>query len=80
MDSLVERRLRDERVNERRFTMKVLKWYCIVATREIEGDYVFHKQFDHNPTREEILKAIETEDCGYDDRYGKFRYFGIEKS
>lgn len=49
--------------------------FCIIATRELDGEYTFHKEFDHTPTREEILKAIEEEDCGYDDDYGKFRFF-----
>lgn len=60
--------------------MDELKMYCIIATRELDGDYVFHKQFDHTPTRDEILKAIADEDCGYDDNYGRFRFFGIEKT
>lgn len=55
-----------------------MQMYCIIATRELDGDYVFHKQFDHEPKRDEILKAIFDEDCGYEDDYGKFRYFKIK--
>lgn len=53
--------------------------YCIIATRELDGDYVFHKDFKNEPTREEILNAIANEDCGYDDNYGKFRCFKVEE-
>jgi hypothetical protein len=52
--------------------------FCIIATREMDGDVTFHKEFDHTPTRAEILKAIEDQDCGYDDDYGKFRFFQVD--
>jgi len=53
--------------------------FCIIATREIDGDYVFHREFDHQPTEDEILKAIAEQDVGYDDDYGKFRYFKVAR-
>jgi len=57
-----------------------MKLYCIIATREFDGEYTFHKKFDHEPTRSEILQAIIAEDCGYDDNYGKFRFFEINRT
>lgn len=42
-----------------------------------EGNMVLHYEFNVEPTREEILALLESEDVGYDDRYCKFDYYRI---
>lgn len=51
--------------------------YCIEIKKELEELIVKHTHFHHEPTREEVLKFIETLDCNYDDRYGKITYYRI---
>ena len=51
--------------------------YCIEVRREIEEPCVIHHEFDHKPTREEVLHIIMDEDMGYDDKYGKFNYYPV---
>ncbi len=51
--------------------------YCITVKRELEDDYVYHQDFDHEPTSGEILESIMNEDINFDDRYGKFDYWRI---
>lgn len=52
--------------------------YCIVVKREIEDDYVYHQDFDHVPTRDEILTSVLKEDLNYDDNYGKIEYWRVD--
>lgn len=54
-----------------------MKKYCIVVKRELEDDYIFHQEFDHEPTRSEILELVLNEDLNYDDDYGKINYWQI---
>jgi hypothetical protein len=54
-----------------------METYCVEVHRELEDVYVFHKEFDHEPTRAEILEEIDKKDCGYDDKYGKFSYWKV---
>lgn len=51
--------------------------YCIEITRELEEMMVVHTNFYREPTREEVLKFVETLDCGYNDNYGKLEYYKI---
>lgn len=51
--------------------------YCIEITRELEDLMVEHTDFETPPTREDILKFVETLDCNYDDNYGKINYYKI---
>jgi hypothetical protein len=53
--------------------------YCIEVDRSglPEEDMVLHHTFEKKPTREEVLKVIEDEDCGYDDNYCRFNYYQV---
>ena len=53
--------------------------YCIEVGRGGIGeeDMVIHQEFETAPTRDEVLKFIEDEDCGYDDDYCKFNYYAV---
>jgi hypothetical protein len=52
--------------------------YCIEIYREIEEVIVEHTEFETSPTRDDILKYIEALDCGYDDDYGKIKYYRVD--
>lgn len=53
--------------------------YCIEIDRGGIGeeDMVLHHNFETEPTREDVLKVIEDEDCGYDDNYCRFHYYRV---
>jgi len=51
--------------------------YCVVVKREIEEPCTLHYEFNHDPTREEILQKVMDEDFGYDDKYGKMDYWEV---
>jgi hypothetical protein len=51
--------------------------YCIEVQRELEELCVLHHNFETEPTREDILKFIDEQDMGYDDKYGKIRYYKV---
>ena len=55
--------------------------YCIEVDRGgiCEEDMVLHCNFDKEPTRDEVLKLIIDEDCGYDDNYCKFEYYIVDQ-
>lgn len=46
----------------------------------MEDPMIKHKKFENEPTRDEILKFIDTLDCGYDDNYGKINYYKVSES
>ena len=54
--------------------------YCIEVDRSglPEEDMVLHHRFEKEPTREEVKKVIEDEDCGYDDNYCRFDYYRVD--
>jgi len=52
--------------------------YCIEIERELEEKYIAHKDFDHSPTREEVLEYIMELDLNYDDDYGRITYYPIK--
>ena len=54
-----------------------MKTYCIEIHRELEDVMIIHREFDHEPTRDEILEEIDKTDCGYDDNYGKVNYWKV---
>lgn len=53
--------------------------YCIEVDRSAlpEENFVMHHNFENEPTREEVLRVIADEDCGYDDDYCKFEYYRV---
>ena len=59
---------------ERREAMSL---YCIEFTRELEDKEVIHVHFDHEPTRDEVIKAVNDEGFHYDDDYGKLQYYPV---
>lgn len=50
---------------------------CIEITRELEEKMVQHEQWDHIPTREEVLEYVKTLDINYDDNYGKLEWYPV---
>lgn len=56
---------------------KTSSTWCIEITRECEDVMVMHQNFESEPTREDILRYVETLDCGYDDKYGEINYYKI---
>lgn len=54
--------------------------YCIEVDRSglPEEDMVLHQTFDKEPTRAEVKKIIEDEDCGYNDDYCSFDYYQVD--
>ena len=51
--------------------------YCIEIHRELEDVVIEHKEYDHEPSRDEILEYIMTLELNYDDNYGKFNYWKV---
>lgn len=51
--------------------------YCIEFTRELEDKEVIHAFFDHEPTRDDVIKTINDEGFHYDDDYGKLEYYPV---
>lgn len=51
--------------------------YCIEIHRELEEVMIQHHSFDHEPVRQEVLDFIDTLDCGYNDDYGKIRWYRV---
>ena len=51
--------------------------YCITVHREMEEVYVFHCEWETEPSREQVLESIDDEDINYDDNYGKFEFFRV---
>ena len=53
--------------------------YCFNVDRGgiCEENMTLHYTLEKEPTREEVLKMIEDEDCGYDDDYCKFDYYQV---
>jgi len=51
--------------------------YCIKVHRELEEVYVFHCEWDTEPTKQQVLDSIEDEDLSYDDDYGNFEFFQV---
>jgi hypothetical protein len=51
--------------------------YCIEVEREMEEKCVLHTNFDHVPTREEILKFVIAQDMGYNDDYGRIEFYEV---
>jgi len=53
--------------------------YCIEVDRSgiCEENMVIHHSFLNKPTREEVVKIVEDEDCGYDDQYCKLDYYVV---
>lgn len=56
-----------------------MKKYCVEIKREMEEEMVHHFEFDGVPTREDVLKIVDSLDCGYDDKYGKITYYEVFK-
>jgi len=56
-----------------------VKNYCIEVDRVGIGEenLTMHQQFTGLPTREEIIKFLESEDIGYDDDYCKFDCYPV---
>ncbi len=51
--------------------------YCIEVERESEEMCVFHKNFDKEPSRDDVLNIILNEDLNYDDNYGRFNFYKV---
>lgn len=51
--------------------------YCVEIYRELEEVMIEHVQYDHEPTRQEILEYVDSLDCRYDDNYGKIKWYRI---
>ena len=51
--------------------------YCIEVEREVEEMCVLHTNFDHEPTRDEILNYVLDQDLGYDDDYGRINFYPV---
>jgi len=53
--------------------------YCVEVDRSglPEENMVLHYVFEKEPTRDEIIKLIEFEDCGYDDEYCSIEYYRV---
>jgi hypothetical protein len=56
--------------------MKMNK-YCVEIRRECEEMMVHHFEFEGIPTREDVLKEVESLDCNYDDKYGKITFYKV---
>jgi len=54
-----------------------MKKYCVEIERECEEKMVHHFDFDGIPTREDVLKEVDSLDCGYDDNYGRINWYEI---
>lgn len=52
---------------------------CVEVDRSgiVEENMVLHYEFNVEPTREEILALLESEDIGYDDEYCSFNFYKI---
>lgn len=57
-----------------------IKNYCIEVDRGGIGeeDLTIHQQFTGSPTREEIIKFLESEDVGYDNDYCEFDFYQVD--
>ena len=51
--------------------------YCIEVTRELEEMAVLHKNFESEPSRQDILDYINDCDLNYNDDYGKLEYYRV---
>jgi hypothetical protein len=53
--------------------------YCVEVDRSglPEENMVLHYNLDKEPTREEIVKLVIDEDCGYDDNYCNVEYYPV---
>ncbi len=51
--------------------------YCVEIERECERMMVHHFEFEGEPTRDDVLKIVAELDCGYDDNYGRIRFYKI---
>lgn len=53
--------------------------YCIEVKRGGIGeeDFNMHQNFDKEPTRDEVVKIVEAEDCGYDDKYCSVDFYAV---
>lgn len=67
----------EEYANQFKADVDQRQLYCIEVTRDSEEPFVFHAKFDHEPTRQEILKEIDDQELNYDDNYGKFEYYKV---
>ncbi len=55
------------------------KLYCVEIQREMEEQMTHHFYFEGVPTREDVLKEVESLDCGYNDRYGRINWFSLSQ-
>ena len=65
-------------VPEKNFESDWIK-VCVEVDRSgiVEENMVLHYEFNVEPTREEILALLESEDIGYDDEYCSFNFYKI---
>lgn len=54
-----------------------MKKYCVEIERECDETVVHHFEFEGTPTREDVLKEIETLDINYNDKYGRITYYEV---
>jgi hypothetical protein len=54
--------------------------YCIEVDRSGIGEenYVFHHNFEKEPTKEEMIQIIKDEDIGFDNSYCKFEFYRVD--
>lgn len=53
--------------------------YCIEVDRGgiREESFVLHHSFDKEPTKEQIFKLLDDEDCGWDEDYCKAEWYKV---
>jgi|GEM_PF-3056893 len=69
--------LMEESASSGRSSNNNMPLYCIEVTRELEDKEVIHVEYDHEPTRDEVIELVRDAGFHYDDDYGKLRYYPV---